>query len=86
MNYDFGTVIYNKESVTDIKEYMLVTNHVHISEPKLAEIKFSHLHYMLKSVLQQEGYDKFVSIEMGNCNDVEIVKKVCVDLKELFAE
>ena len=86
LNYDFGTVIYNKESVTDIKEYMSVTNHVHISEPKLAEIKFSHLHYMLKSVLQQEGYDKFVSIEMGNCNDVEIVKKVCADLKELFAE
>lgn len=86
LNYDFGTVIYNKESVADIKEYMSVTNHVHISEPKLAEIKFRHLHYMLKSVLQQEGYDKFVSIEMGNCNDVEIVKKVCVDLQELFAE
>lgn len=70
VNVDLGTVIYNNESLDDIKENINLVNHIHISEPQLAPIEKRQLHSELKNL----DYHKFISIEMGNKNNLQLVK------------
>lgn len=84
MNYDFGTVIENKEAVGDVKKYMNVINHVHISEPYLEEIQYTEKHRELLDILKTENYDRYVSIEMKNLNNVDKVKNALEQLIKLM--
>ena len=70
VNLDLGTVIYNNESLDEAKENSRLINHIHISEPHLAPIEKLELHSELKAF----DYDKFISIEMGNKDNIEQVK------------
>ena len=65
LNLDIGTMIYNEESVLDLKGWVPYISHVHISEPYLKNIEERLLHREAKSLLEEEGYDGFVSIEMN---------------------
>lgn len=76
LNYDLGTVIYNKEVVSEITDILEEVNHVHISEPFLEEIHFRDIHVELLKILQKNEYDKYVSIEMKNLNNIDKTKKV----------
>lgn len=64
-------MIYYGENMKEIVENLDLVNHIHISEPYLEQIEPRNLHKEIK----QLNYDKFISIEMKNLNDIEIVKQ-----------
>lgn len=66
LNLDIGTMIYNCEQLDIIKGKVDLINHVHISEPNLKPILERKLHLELYDLLNDEGYDKYISIEMGS--------------------
>lgn len=76
VNVDLGTIIYNEEDINYLKQIPEYINHVHISEPGLYPIAQRVLHNTLFDLLKEMGYEKYVSIEMGNKNYVEQVKAI----------
>lgn len=80
VNVDLGTMIYGNESIDVVKQNIRFVNHIHISEPHLAPIEKRELHLQLKSL----EYDKFISIEMGNKNDIQLVKDTVKYVGEVF--
>ena len=76
LNLDIGTMIYNQESIDMLKDNDGLINHVHISEPYLKVIEKRKLHAKLTEVLYKEGYDGFVSIEMGKVSDLSDINIV----------
>ena len=81
VNLDLGTMIENKESAVSICGHIAQVNHVHISEPYLATIRFGKLQNAVLEILQQEKYTRYVSIEMSNTNCLDLVKEVAKRLK-----
>lgn len=79
VNIDIGTMVYYNESVDLIINDIHLVNHIHISEPNLALIKKRDLHNQLR----QLDYDKYISIEMANLNDIELVKSTLKYIKEV---
>ena len=77
VNVDLGTIIYNEEDVNYLKQIPEYINHMHISEPGLNLIEARDLHSQLFKVLNDIGYDRFVSIEMGNKGDLQKVMDIC---------
>lgn len=84
VNIDFGTIIENDESLNIIEENIDLVNHVHISEPFLVQIVERQLHKKLKDILVETKYDKFVSIEMKNLENLELVKNTIKYVEEVF--
>ena len=84
VNIDMGTMIYNKENPHLVKTYKNLVNHIHISAPNLAVISQCTEYKTLKKVLSKIDYDGYLSVEMGNCNDIEKVKQAVIFLKEVF--
>ncbi|WP_300697947.1 sugar phosphate isomerase/epimerase [uncultured Bacteroides sp.] len=83
VNVDLGTIIYNDEDINYLKQIPEFINHVHISEPGLNLIIKRKIHSQLFAVLHDIGYKRFVSIEMGNKNDVEQPKEIIHYIGEL---
>lgn len=75
LNLDVGTMIENNESADELKGYVNLINHVHISEPGLKPIQERKLHKDLMQLLSDEEYQGFVSIEMGKDEDATIIEK-----------
>lgn len=73
LNLDTGTMIQNKESVQELAGKVQLIHHVHISEPGLGPVKDRALHTELKKLLEREGYQGFISIEMGRTEDIQIL-------------
>ncbi|MEG2289465.1 MAG: sugar phosphate isomerase/epimerase family protein [Clostridium sp.] len=67
VNVDFGTIIENNEDIRVLAENIELINHVHISEPNLVHILERSQHRELFSLLREVKYDKYVSIEMKQC-------------------
>lgn len=84
MNFDFGTLIANNESVYDVENYMDYINHIHISEPYLNQIKKRKEHEVLACILKEYKYDKYISIEMKNLDNVEKVKDTLLYVNDVF--
>lgn len=84
INYDIGTVIANGESMFFLKEIISYVNHIHISEPFLAEIKYRNIHETLFDILRNCDYTKFISIEMSNLQSIESVYHVIDQLLALL--
>lgn len=84
VNIDIGTIIENNESLDIISNNIELVNHIHISEPFLAQIEKRELHNKLKDILTAAKYDRFVSIEMKNLDNLELVKKSIEYIKEVF--
>lgn len=80
INLDLGTVIYNNETLDEAKENVSLVNHIHISEPHLAPIEKRQIHTELLGF----DYDRFVSIEMGNKDNVEQVKNTVEYVAEVL--
>ena len=81
VNFDLGTVIYNEEDIMNYDAKYI--NHIHISEPYLKPIELKKVHRDLKEWIKKNKYDNYVSIEMGNCNDIETVKKLLNKISDL---
>jgi sugar phosphate isomerase/epimerase len=71
VNADLGTMIAYDEPVSLLAENIGFISHIHISEPKLAPIEKRQLHKEILSL----PFEKYCSIEMENCGDLEILKR-----------
>lgn len=84
LNLDLGTMLYNKESLKVLRGKEMYINHVHISEPGLKKIEERALHMQLSEMLEKTGYQGFVSIEMGNVNDLCVIEDKLAYVKGIF--
>lgn len=84
INIDLGTIIANEEDINIIKNSSKYISHVHISEPYLEKIEKRDIHKKLVSILRDINYDNYISIEMKNLNDINLVKETCEYIKGLL--
>jgi sugar phosphate isomerase/epimerase len=84
VNIDFGTIIQNNENLQTVNDNIKLVNHVHISEPNLERIEHRDLHKDLVQLLLRNEYDRYVSIEMKKTEDITIVKRTALYIKDLF--
>ena len=84
LNLDVGTMIQNEESVSELAEKVYLISHVHISEPGLKPIEERTLHRELKKILEEEGYQGFVSIEMGKVDDIRVLENRMQYIRSIF--
>jgi sugar phosphate isomerase/epimerase len=84
LNLDVGTMIQNHESLDELKGKGKLIHHVHISEPGLKPIEKRTFHKELKTLLDAENYQGFISIEMGKTDDMNIVENAMEYVKEVF--
>jgi sugar phosphate isomerase/epimerase len=84
INLDLGTIIWNNEDIDDIFEDIGLIHHIHISEPNLVQIEKRELHIRLKEFLIQKNYKHYISIEMKNYNDIDIVKQTINYINEVM--
>lgn len=84
LNLDVGTMLQNEESVSELAEKVYLISHVHISEPGLKPIEERTLHRELKKILEEEGYQGFVSIEMGKVDDIRVLENRMQYIRSIF--
>ena len=85
VNIDLGTIIYNNEKIEIIKENLNFVNHVHISEPYLNKIENRKIHIDFSNMLKRNNYNKFISIEMKNLSDLNLIFETLKMVKEVFS-
>lgn len=76
INLDIGAIIENNEGLEAIKAAIPYASHVHISEPYLAPIKERELHAKVRKLLEDYGYEGFVSLEMGTAPSETVEKSL----------
>ena len=86
VNIDFGTIIANEENLEQILYNIELVNHIHISEPNLEKIKIRDQHKKLFSILIQNNYNNYVSIEMKKTENVEDLKDVINYIYSIFSK
>lgn len=86
LNLDVGTMVANEESISTIKQEVRLINHVHISEPHLKVLEKRTLHKNLAKLLKEEGYEGYISIEMGCQEEVHKIEKCLCYVKEVFKD
>lgn len=84
LNLDLGTMLQNEEPIDELKGKVKYINHVHISEPGLRSIKKRTQHKQLKELLDTEGYQGFVSIEMGENRDISVIENKLEYVRGVF--
>lgn len=84
LNLDIGTIIQNQEKLEELDGKVSFINHIHISEPGLKIIEKRSLHQDLKQLLENAGYGKFVSIEMGMQQDISGIERTLQYVREVF--
>lgn len=84
LNLDIGTMVYNQEDCELLRGKVTLINHVHLSEPYLRQIEKRVLHKELRQLLEEEGYSRYVSAEMGTQEKVEKCFEAMIYLKEVF--
>ena len=82
LNLDLGTMIQNGETADLLVGNAGFVNHIHISEPGLRPIKKRRLHQEVMDVLDREGYQKFISIEMGTTEDINELKNIMAYVRD----
>ncbi len=80
VNVDLGTIIQNQEDLREVRENIHLVNHIHISEPYLAQIEERDLHKQIKEL----DYHNFISIEMKNFNEIALVKNTMRYIREIL--
>lgn len=86
VNIDIGTIIHNCENIELIIDNVGLVNHVHISEPHLVPPERRQIHSELIRKLKLFNYDRYLSIEMSNINDINKIKDTIFYLAELAME
>jgi sugar phosphate isomerase/epimerase len=85
LNFDLGTLIYEHESLDIITDNINIINHIHISEPHLLPIQTRVLHNELANILRKNQYNQYISIEMKNQDNINLVKDSIIYIKEIFS-
>lgn len=86
LNLDVGTMIQNEEDVTELVGQVHLINHVHISEPGLKPIKERTLHRELMELLESEGYNGYISIEMGKVESLSVLEEKMRYVGRVFSD
>lgn len=86
LNLDVGTMVQNGEHVEELAGSADLISHVHVSEPGLGPVKERSLHRQLFDLLKAEGYEGYVSIEMGRQEDISEIERVMRYVKGIFGE
>lgn len=84
LNLDVGTMIQNGETLGELTDKVNNISHVHISEPGLKLIAQRELHKQLMTLLTEESYQGFVSIEMGKREDISEIEQTLHYVKGIF--
>lgn len=84
LNLDIGTMIYNQERAKILAGKVEMINHVHVSEPRLKPVEKRRLHQEIVDILVDEGYQRFVSVEMGYVEDRTVLENVMTYVKGVF--
>lgn len=84
LNLDVGTMIQNEEDISELAEKVYLISHVHISEPGLKPIEERALHRELRKILEDGGYQGFVSIEMGKVDDIRVLEHKMQYIRSIF--
>lgn len=84
VNLDIGTMMENGEDASILKGRVHLIHHVHLSEPYLKPIVRRPLHKEIANVLCAEGYDGFISLEMGRQDTFAPVQTAVTYLREVF--
>ena len=84
LNLDVGTMIENREDISVLAGRTHLINHVHISEPMLKKISVRALHNDLIKFLKADGYDGFVSVEMGRQDELSDIIEVMEYVRKVF--
>lgn len=84
LNLDVGTMVHNRESVDILRDTVSMINHVHISEPGLKPIEKRELHSELAQLLREEGYSRYISIEMGTQENIKVVESAMIYILDVF--
>lgn len=74
VNVDFGTILSNQESL-DILDFSCI-GHIHISEPFLKPLEKRSVHRELFRMAAYYHYDNYISIEMGQINDLSELEEI----------
>ena len=77
-------MIFNGESTGELIGNVKYINHVHISEPNLKPIEEREVHIELKNILLSEGYQGYVSIEMGRVDNLAVLDEKLKYIARLF--
>lgn len=85
LNLDVGAMVCNGEGIGVLRGNVRLISHVHISEPWLKPIEPRPLHRELAALLRDEGYQGYVSIEMGRQEDCQTVANAMEYVKEIFS-
>ena len=85
LNLDLGTVIQNRENLSELIGKVSIIIQVHISEPGLKPVEERKLHSELRDILVKENYQGFVSIEMGKVDDIYLLEEKMKYVKEIFS-
>lgn len=83
VNIDLGTMLHNGEGIEILKGNIDLINHIHISEPHLVLIEKRPIHHDLFEMLRNLKFDKSISIEMSNQNNIDSVKEAIMYVKGL---
>ncbi len=84
VNLDVGTILQNGEQYIVSEINVDAINHVHFSRPFLEFVEMEDFDKVVINKLNSDKYNKYVSIEMKNCNDIKRVKNTVIDFKKLM--
>lgn len=84
LNLDVGTMLANKETISEIEGIQAILHHVHISEPWLAVPQKRELHKDLAKWLKAVNYDGFISLEMKNPDIPDLLRQALQYVTEVF--
>ena len=85
-NLDLGAMVENGEAASILKGRVHLIHHVHLSEPYLKPVVRRALHADIADVLRSEGYDGFISLEMGRQETRKPVQAAVTYLGEVFGD
>ncbi len=84
LNLDLGTMIFNRERVSDLSGFEDCISHVHISEPGLILPEKRMLHYELAEFFHSFSYQGFISIEVSRQDDITVLDNLMAYVRKVF--
>jgi len=68
------------DSISELIKYYNYINHIHVSEVKLTPIINSETHVKFSNELKKIGYDKIITYEVLNCDNIETELKKFIEI------
>ncbi|MDD7266949.1 MAG: sugar phosphate isomerase/epimerase family protein [Lachnospiraceae bacterium] len=85
LTLDVGTMIEQGEDPSLLKGKVHLINHVHVSEPYLKPIRERSLHTDLHRILREEGYQRYISIEVGKIKNLSLLEEMMRYVRGIFS-